>query len=1096
MRRGALLIATALCLLGAALLPAGASAAPAPAWTLSLTPLPANFAPGANAEYLVLATNVGAAPTTSEETELQVSVPPGLAILEASLESKDPNSSAKPICTPAAQLITCKTEEPLGSGQSLQGKVLVKVNAAEGVYDAKATIGGGGAAQEASATTPTHVQAALAPFDFLPGFNAPATNEDGSSAALAGSHPYQQTIAFAFPTANLGDKTTNNGHPHDVSVELPRGLVGNPAASKVLCSEAELTGKGCPLESQVGILDVTTLVGETGTNGISTTPLYNMVPPPGSPAEFATNVADAGLYLHVIANVRSEGDYGVEAQTRDAIAFGQQPIFGVQAQIWGDPSAKAHDAIRGECAKIAKATCPVKERKIPFLTMPGDCPKAPLPFEVRADSWEEISPPAAEKTATYESADLSGGPVTIEGCGDLPFSPTIGSQPTTDLTDSPAGLRFDLHQPQEDVDSRAPATLKDTVIRFPAGLTVNASQAGGLGACTEAQMGFKDIQGGQPHFFKASQSCPAAAKLGTVEATSPLLVARNEAHEVLEEEGKPVPEALHGSIYIAKPFANPFGSLIAIYFVVEDPKTGVVVKLAGEGQLDPQSGQITTSVKEAPELPIEDIEVRLFGGSHGAFVTPPTCGEFTTETDLTPWSSPEGKDAFPGASFQTTRAPGGGTCPTSEAQMPNAYGFSAGTESPAAGKYSPLIFKLSREDGTQRLGRFEATLPTGLSAKLAGVAQCSEADITKAKSREAPEQGRLEQADPSCPAGSEIGVVNGAAGAGPTPYYTSGHAYLAGPYKGAPLSAVTIVPAVAGPFDLGAVVARVALYLDPTTAQVRAVSDPLPTILHGVPIDLRSVALRAQRPNFTLNPTSCEEKSFAATATSSLGSPAPLFQRFQVGGCKSLPYKPKMSVRLFGPTHRGAHPRLKAVFTAKPGEANTAKVSFTLPRSEFIDQAHFRTICTRVQFAANQCPAGSVYGHVKAITPILGYPLEGPAYLRSSNHKLPDLVVALHGPAYQPIEIDAVGRVDSVNGGLRVRFEEVPDAPLSKLIFTAQGAKKGLFQNSTNICKGTHRATLKLDAQSGKVYDTQPLLRAQCPKGAKGKGGGGAKHKR
>jgi hypothetical protein len=259
--------------------------------------------------------------------------------------------------------------------------------------------------------------------------------------------------------------------------------------------------------------------------------------------------------------------------------------------------------------------------------------------------------------------------------------------------------------------------------------------------------------------------------------------------------------------------------------------------------------------------------------------------------------------------------------------------------------------------------------------------------------------------------------------------------------------------------------------------------------LEGIPLDVRSVAVRATRPKFTLNPTSCDEKSFGGQVLSTLAQPAPIFERFQAGGCKSLPYKPKFSARLYGPVHRGGHPRFRGTFTAKPGEANTAAISFTLPKSEFIDQAHFRTICTRVQFAANQCPAGSIYGHVQAFTPLLDYPLEGPAYLRSSSHKLPDLVLALRGPAYQPLAFDAVGRVDSVNGGLRVRFEAVPDAPLSKVIVSAQGAKKGLFQNSTNICKGTHRATLKLDAQSGKVFDTQPKMVAQCGKG-KGKGKG------
>jgi hypothetical protein len=293
---------------------------------------------------------------------------------------------------------------------------------------------------------------------------------------------------------------------------------------------------------------------------------------------------------------------------------------------------------------------------------------------------------------------------------------------------------------------------------------------------------------------------------------------------------------------------------------------------------------------------------------------------------------------------------------------------------------------------------------------------------------------------------------------------------------------------VAGPFDLGTVVVRAAVFLDPATAQGRVVSDPLPQILDGIPLDLRSVTVRTERPDFTLNPTSCAEKSFGGQAVSALGQAAPISERFQVGGCKSLPYKPKLTVNLYGPTHRGAHPRLKSVFTAKPGEANSAAISFAFPKSEFIDQAHFRTICTRVQFAASQCPAGSIYGHVRVRTPLTDYPLEGPLYLRSSAHKLPDVVLALHGPAYQPIFLELPGRVDSVHGGLRVRFESAPDAPLTKAILTAQGAGKGLFQNSTNICKGTHRATLKLDAQNGKVSDSQPKVVAQCKHHKKKKG--------
>jgi hypothetical protein len=293
---------------------------------------------------------------------------------------------------------------------------------------------------------------------------------------------------------------------------------------------------------------------------------------------------------------------------------------------------------------------------------------------------------------------------------------------------------------------------------------------------------------------------------------------------------------------------------------------------------------------------------------------------------------------------------------------------------------------------------------------------------------------------------------------------------------------VIIAPAVAGPFDLGAVVVRATITLEPETALAHTVTDPLPQILDGVPVDLRQATLHLSRKDFVLNPTSCSEKQFTGTATSALGQAAPISDRFQVGGCKSLPYKPTLSARLFGPTTRGGHPRLKATFTAKAGEANTKRISFALPHSEFIDQAHFRTICTRVQFAAHACPAGSVYGNAKVITPLLDVPLEGPIYLRSSSHPLPDLVFALHGPPTEPVEVVLDGRVDSVNGGVRATFASVPDAPVTKAIVNMQGGKKGLFQNSTNICAKTQRATLKLDAQNGKTWDTRPKLKASCSK--------------
>jgi hypothetical protein len=389
------------------------------------------------------------------------------------------------------------------------------------------------------------------------------------------------------------------------------------------------------------------------------------------------------------------------------------------------------------------------------------------------------------------------------------------------------------------------------------------------------------------------------------------------------------------------------------------------------------------------------------------------------------------------------------------------------------------VLKLSREDGTQPIAAVDTMLPPGLTGKLAGLTYCPEGALAAAAAR----SGSAERQSPSCPASSEVGSVTVGAGAGPAPYYTSGRAYLAGPYKGAPLSLAIVTPAAAGPYDLGTVVVRAALNVDPETARIHAISDPIPQILQGIPLDVRSIVLRMDRPNFTLNPTSCDPMELTGTATSPFGSAAVLKSPFQVGGCEALPFKPKLILSLSGGTKRGGHPALKAVLTAKPGEAGIARSVVALPHSEFLEQAHIKTICTRVQFAASQCPAGSIYGTATAMTPLLDQPLSGPVYLRSSSHPLPDLVADLNGQ----IHIALVGRVDSVKGGIRTSFEGVPDAPVSKFVLSMQGGKKGLLVNSRNICKGVNKATVQMDGQNGKAYDTTPVLGTKCKRGRGGK---------
>ena len=1083
-----LLSAIALC----AALAGSAMAASAPAWELRLTPMPSNLTPGGSDEYLLSATNVGAAPATAPVT-LSLSLPESLTPLQAEGRNQSPPFT-KASCQIVTVPLTCETDAAVVPGGRFWAKF--KVAVAPEPSGSSLTVGSvsGGGVQDKSTSAEPPFQAAPLPFGFLaPGLIAPMTEEDGSAAFLAASHPYQQTIAFGFPTEYPEDLLTNAGHPHEVDLDLPSGLIGDPAATPVLCSEAQLETGTCPLAAQVGVFEVTTIEGAAGIIGLNRDPLYNMAPQQGSPAELGVNIAGLGLFAHLFASVRTDGDYGIKVTTPDVLALGTTPIFEVQTQVWGDPSDPRH-GLAGQCPgpEPGKTVpCPLPEQQLPFWTLPGHCTGQSDVTSIRADTWEQ---PGDFKEATYESGDLNGTSVSLTDCASLDFHPMIRSKPTTNLSDSPSGLDFDLNQPQDlTKNGRASAALRDAVVTLPAGMVVNPSQANGLEACGVTQIGLSTAIGATPiHFTDRPASCPEASKLGTVEVTSPLLARRNELHqlELDPETGLPLPEPLHGSVFLAEPFQNPFDSLLAVYLSVEDPKTGIYAKLAGRIEPDPQTGQLVATFKENPELPLQDVRLSLFKGARASLITPLTCGTHSTTTDLTPWSAPEGAEATPADSFQTTATPAGGACPAAETELPNAPGFAAGTLTRGAGSYSPFVLKLSREDGTQRLTGFDTLLPPGLTAKLAGIPACSDAAIAQAISRSKPEEGILEKTSPSCPSSSALGTVNVAAGAGPTPFHTTGTAYLAGPYKGAPSEHGRDHPGDRRPL-------RPRHRRRPRRPLPRPKYRPDPRRLRPLPDHPPRHPARPARgrrasstgPTFTLNPTSCDPMAITGSAISIFGQSSPLSTPFQVGGCGSLPFKPKLSLQLKGKTKRTSHPTLIANLSAKPGEANIAKAQVKLPQAAFLDNAHIGTICTRVQFAAKSCPPGSVYGTVSATTPLLDYPLTGNVYLRSSTHQLPDLVADLNGPSSQPIEIALAGTTDSVKGALRNTFEAVPDAPVSKFHLELFGGKKGLIILSAGLCKSP-KAQVQLDGQNGKFFDTSPTVRTSCPKKHKKK----AKH--
>ena len=638
----------------------------------------------------------------------------------------------------------------------------------------------------------------------------------------------------------------------------------------------------------------------------------------------------------------------------------------------------------------------------------------------------------------------------MDSCNQLTFEPTIEARPTTTLADAPSGLTFHLHIPQnEDPEGVATPALRKSVVKLPAGITLNPATSQGLIGCTEAQIGL--------HSEEAAQ-CPDASKLGEAEIESPLL------HEPLT-----------GSLFLATPHQNPAHSLLGSYLSVEGQ--GVRIKVAGEIETDPQTGQVTTKFLENPELPFENLKLSFFGGALGVLRTPTVCGTYQSTSVLTPYSAPEsGPPAEPHDNFQiTASSTPGSPCPASAAAIPHAPLLRAGTETPQAGAYSPFSLKLVREDGTQEFSSFDVLLPPGLTARLAGIPDCPDAAIEAARSK----SGTEERTSPSCPAASGIGTVNVTSGAGPTPTHVPGRAYLAGPYKGAPLSLAFITPVLAGPFDLGTTVVRAAVYLNAETVQNHVVSGPIPTILHGIPLDIRSITVSLDHPEFMLNPTNCEEFQIAGSATSILEAAAPLSERFQVGDCGALRFKPRLSLSLSGGVHRNGHPRLHAVVTPTPGGANLSSTQVTLPPTELVDNAHLRDICTNVRFEANECPKSSVYGHARAETPLLSEPLEGPVYLQPSTHRVPDLVAALQSGSFA-INVHLHARQDSVDQSIRTTFEKIPDVPLTRFVLNMEGGNKGLLVNSKDLCARRHRIDVRMRGQNGKVYATEPVLKVPC----------------
>jgi hypothetical protein len=987
-----------------------ASAAPGGGWTLSEFSEPTVLAAGSMQDFLVLeATNTSGRMTDGSPVTISATLPAGLTLDPSGISTRDEVadfSTGSFSCQTAAP--ECTYAGAVAPGETLTVTIPVDVaaNLAQSTVTEGALVTGGGITS-APASEPVSVGGAGATFGFPPG-----GLQTILSSGQAGAHPDFTTVTTFSSKRNPAPEQGNRsaiipvGSPKDIDASLPPGLVGNPNAVPQ-CSPAQLIGPGglefghCPADAQVGLVTL-----NVGTNVAPlTVPVYNIVPESGEPARLGFYALLAPVYLD--AHVRSDGDYGVSASLKNVTQV--LPIVSSVLTLWGVPAGPSHDRSRWHAEPppngfgtygLASGIGPA-----PFMANPTACTAAPLEAGITTDSWQAPGVPV--------TTNDSLGPFT--GCDQLTFDPSIGVQPDTLQAGAPAGYTVELKVPQSnDPAGLATPTLRNASVTLPAGTVLSPSAADGLQGCSDNpgspagdQLGLHSL---------APATCPQASQIGTLEVHSPLL-----------------PNPLEGQVFLGQPNCAPCGAndaqngnMIRLFLQVQG--SGVIVKLRGSGSLNQSTGRITTTFSENPQLPFDDLKLSLKGGPRAPLANPAVCGAAETTADLTPWSSPFTPDATPSSFLEVTGCGAPQFSPS----------FTAGTINNQAGGFSPLSVTLSRTDQDQSFGQVSVHTPPGLLGMLSKVTLCGEPQA---------QQG-------ICPAMSQIGHVTVGAGAGSNPLYVPqagrppAPVFLTGPYKGAPFGLSIAVPAQAGPFDLGTVLVRAAIYIDPHTAQLTVISDPLPQIVRGIPLNIKTVNVTVDKEGFIFNPTSCEPLSVTGTITSTSGVSANVSSRFQVANCASLPFHPKFTVSTQAHTSKQNGASLDVKVTSGPGQANIGKAMVSLPKQLPSRLTTLQQACPEATFAANPatCPAASNVGTARAVTPVLNEPLSGPAYLVShGGAAFPDLVVILQG---QGVLLDLVGNTNIKKGITISTFNTVPDAPISSFeLKLPQGPHSALTTN-------------------------------------------------
>jgi len=877
-----------------------------------------------------------------------------------------------------------------------------------------------------------------------------------------------------------------------VRVDLPVGLSVNPSAT-VRCKLAvfKAGASGCPAKSKVGESFVTA-AGPLGpiapTPGVTQVPVYNVEPIQGEAARFGLELAGNEVFLEGDVAWSSNYHEGFTIHVPAALPSDLGDVLGLLTGQKG-LILKNRLVFEGRAGDGTFLTTPTTCFGPAYADdwVPGQQPGGPsgqiYSTFLRADSVGKPDPEFPKNSSFFESpipprSETSGPGTSPKDCDTIPYEPTIGVDPGTGETNSPAAARVEIDVPHllpdylAGEDEQDSSHTKAATVTLPLGMGLNPSAATGLQICKDAEFG---------KGTRNPVACPPQSIVGRVKIESP----------PLKDQTNPQPEErLEGNVYVGQQLSRDptSGDEYRIFIEAKSDRYGISARLIGKVRADPRTGQLSTTISDAPQVPFTSFDLTFNGGARAVLSSPPTCGPNRTTTAMTPWSGTPA--VHPDDEFALTGAPGGGKCAKTMAERPFSPAFAAGPASAKAGAFSPVSIRIARADGQQELKGTDVVLPPGMTGKLRGIPYCSEEALVAAVGK----GGAEESAAPSCPVASQVGVASVAAGTGSSPYRIEGKVFLSGPYHGAPLSLAVVTPATAGPFDLGTVVVRVALFVDPDTAQIHAVADPIPHVFGGALLSIRTIDLAMDRPDFTLNPTSCEP--FATTgvllgggadpADPAAFSASPVNAPFQATGCDALGFKPKLFTKLIGgrkTMRRNGHPAFRATLVARPGDANIKRAALTLPHSQFLDQNHIGTICTRVQLAAVACPARSIYGYARAQTPLLDDEVQGPVYLVASDHELPDLLADLHGQ----VNVRLRGVISSSKERLKTVFFPVPDVPVSKFTINMKGGKKGLLVNSRDLCNRPNRSVLNFKAQNGKKLKVKklPLRTPVCKKARK-----------